>query len=158
MQALPQESGAGVSSTCLSDPPIPLTPTSSLTTSLRRLIGWLPGASTTMVHLEKESSPILAHRTKRWQRRKGKAGRGRGRGSVIIVVDLATGHVSVDNQRKINLQITKISLSHRDSPASSKHNRQLIRATPSPRTNPLDWQMLWLTQETSRMSAGRSCL
>ena len=76
----------------------------------------------TMVHLEKESSPILARRMKRWQRRKGKAGRGRGRGSVIIVVDLATGHASVDNQRKINLQITKISLSHWDSPASSKHN------------------------------------
>ena len=122
MQALPQESGAGVSSTRSSDPPIPLTPTSSLTTSLRRLIGWLPGASMTMVHLEKESSPILACRMKRWQRRKGKAGRGRGRGSVIIVVDLATGHASVDNQRKINLQITKISLSHWDSPASSKHN------------------------------------
>ena len=91
-------------------PPIPLTPTSSLTTSLRRLISWLPSTSMTMVHSEKESSPTLACRTKQWQQCKGKVGRRSGRGSAIIVVDLATGHTSVNNSRKINLQITKISL------------------------------------------------
>jgi len=87
-----------------SNPPLPLTPTSSSTTSPRRPIGCLRGASGTVVPLAKASSLSPKVRTRRWRQRRGRAERRNARGSATTVASRAIGPASAGHRRKTSSQ------------------------------------------------------
>jgi len=123
--------GVTMSPPVSSNPPLPLTPTSSSTTSPRRPIGCLRGASGTVVPLAKASSLSPKVRTRRWQQRRGRAGRRNARGSATTVASRATGPASAGHRRKTSSLTTKIS-SRRGSLVSHRLTKNSTKAENKP--------------------------
>lgn len=85
-------------------PPLPLTPTSSLTIFRKRLIGSQLGASAILARPGRASSPSPKARMRRWQPRKATEGGGGRRESATIVASKAIGPAIAGRRRRTSSQ------------------------------------------------------